>query len=488
MASTRSSRRVDRAGGSGPPDIPAPDAGTAASSASAGDGVAAALHAALTPLAAAHHAAAGGRPLRVVIALSGGRDSMALLDAFARLARELPIVVSALHVHHGLSPNADAWAAFCAAECENRAIALAIRRVRIERVPGESPEAAARGARYAALSSADADVVALAHHADDQAETLLLQLLRGAGPLGLAAMPTVRVAGGPAVIRPFLALPRAAIETYARQCGVAWIDDESNADRGIRRNYLRHEIAPRLATAFPGYPATLVRAAAHNAEAAGLLDELAALDAGKMVAGDASGAPTLDRAALIALAQRAPPRARNLLRWFIRRNALPLPSTARLAAMLDQLVRAAPDARVRLSHAGAELGIFRGRIVVHAPPVARFAMAWSGQPALALPHGVLEFTPARGEGLAVSALAATAVTVRRREGGERIRVAADRPSRALKRLLHDAGIAPWQRDSLPFVYCDDALAAVPRIGVDAAFRAAGDAPGIVLHWRPAGRA
>jgi tRNA(Ile)-lysidine synthase len=426
--------------------------------------------------------AAAGRALRVAVALSGGRDSMVLLDALSRLRAELPVTVSAVHVHHGLSPNADAWAAFCAAECDRRGVALTLRRVQIERAPGDSLEATARAARLSALATADADAIALAHHADDQAETLLLQLLRGAGPHGLAAMPASRAAGGPPLIRPMLALPRATLETYARQHDVAWIDDESNADTGLRRNFLRHEIAPRLAAAFPGYPATLVRAAAHHAEAAHLLDELAALD--DDAAGSGNDAATLDRAALAASAQRSPARARNLLRWFLRQHGLPPPSTVRLAAMLEQFVHAVPDARVRVAHAGVELGIFRGRIVVHAPAVAPFAVMWSGEARLALPHGVLEFARARGEGLAASVLAATPVTVRRREGGERLRVAVDRPSRAVRRLLYDAGVAPWQRASLPLVWCGETLAAVPGIGVDAAMRASPDAPGIVLHWHP----
>jgi tRNA(Ile)-lysidine synthase len=449
--------------------------------------VTAAIRAAIAALPAPGAAATGGPALRVAVALSGGRDSMALLDALAGLRDELPIALSAVHVHHGLSPNADAWAAFCADECERRGVALELHRVRVQRAPGESLEATARGARFAALAHAAADAVVLAHHADDQAETLLLQLLRGAGPPGLAAMPAARAAGGPAIVRPLLALPRAALELYAREHDVRWIDDESNADTGLRRNFLRHEIAPRLAAAFPGYPATLLRAAAHQAEAAQLLDELAALDAGDGVERGLEGgrmAATLERARLAALAQRSLPRARNLLRWFLRRQGLPPPSTARLAAMLDQLVRAAPDAQVRLAHAGIELGVFRGRITVHASAVAPFTMAWSGEPALALPHGVLEFTPAQGAGLAAGMLRAAAVTVRRRAGGERLHVAENRPGRSLKRLLYDAGIAPWQRASLPLVYCGDALAAVPGVAVDVAFRAAAGAPGVVVHWHP----
>jgi len=446
------------------------------------DPVLAAVRAALAPVLAGRPATAGEqRPLGITVALSGGRDSMALLDALARLVPEFPIRVAALHVHHGLSPHADAWAGFCAAECERRGLALAVRRVRVDRAPGQSLEAQARAARFAALVQADADVVALAHHADDQAETVLLQLLRGAGAHGLSAMSASRRTGGPLLVRPLLAVDRAAIEAYARAHQVAWIDDESNADTRFRRNYLRHEIAPRLAAAFPGYPATLVRAAAHHAEAALMLDELAAQDAG--AAAD-EPVPTLDRAAFVTLALRAPHRARNLLRWFLRRHGLALPSTARLAAMQGQLVRAAADARVRLAHAGVEIGIHRGRIVVHASPVGRYAVRWDGGPMLALPHGTLEFGLVPDAGLAAAAVAAATVIVRPRAGGERIRLAANRPRQPLKRLLQEAGVPAWLRDDWPLVWCGDTLAAVPGIGIAADFQAAAGADGYDVRWRP----
>ena len=204
--------------------------------------------------------------------------------------------------------------------------------------------------------------------------------MRGAGPRGACRDAGARpMREGPALLRPFLALPRATIDAYAAARGLAWVDDESNANTGVKRNFIRHEIAPRLAAAFPGYPATLVRAAAHQAEAARLIDELAQHDAQGAIADDPVAGATLDRAALIALAARAPHRARNLLRWFLRRHELAAPSAARLAAMLDQLAGAAPDARVRLVHAGAEVGFHRGRIVVHAPAVAPFAVPWRGE-------------------------------------------------------------------------------------------------------------
>jgi tRNA(Ile)-lysidine synthase len=426
-------------------------------------------------------AAGAPAPTRIAVALSGGRDSMVLLDALAALAAGFRVTLSAIHVHHGLSPNADAWAAFCERECARRGVALTTRRVAVRRVAGESLEAAAREARYAALACAGVDCVALAHHADDQAETVLLQLLRGAGPGGLAAMSPLRVAAAPAFVRPLLAVARAAIDARARECGIAWIDDESNDDPRHRRNYLRREIAPRLAQAFPGYPGTLVRAAGHAAEAAALLDALAAIDAGAGGVATGDPAPTLERRALVGLAASDAGRARNLLRWFLRRHGLPPPSTARLGAMLDQLLRAAPDARLRLAHAGAEIGVHRGRIVVHRPAAGAYEIRWRGEPALALPHGTLAFVPGNG-GLACDP-ATQPLVVRPPRGGETLRLGPDRPRRAVRRLFQEAGIPAWERRDWPLVWCGEALAAVPGIGVAAEFLAA-PASGYALQWQP----
>lgn len=408
---------------------------------------------------------------------------MVLLDALAQCADDEALLLQAVHVHHGLSPNAQAWSEFCRRECAQRGIPLAIHRVDVARRPGASLEACARKARLAALARAEADVIALAHHADDQAETVLLQLLRGAGPKGLAAMPALRrAATGPALARPLLALTRAQIAACAAARGIAWIDDESNADTDVRRNFIRHEIAPRLAQAFPGYPATLARAAAHQAEAARLADALAACDGEDAVVRDAQLGTTLSRDALAALNTEAPFRARNLLRWFLCAHALRAPSAARLAAMLDQLAHAAPDARVLLRHEGAALGVHRGRIVVHAPAADPFAVAWRGERTLELPHGRLEFAPVRGAGLAHDAIARAPLSVRSRAGGERIGLRAGGRGETLKRLLQQAGIPHWQRDEIPLVWCGETLAAVPGVAVAAAFRAGSGDAGYELRW------
>jgi tRNA(Ile)-lysidine synthase len=413
---------------------------------------------------------------RVAVALSGGLDSIVLLDALHALAPRFALVLSALHVDHQLSPHAGRWAEFCAEACAARGVQLTIARVDVARRAGQSLEAAARAARYRELLGADADIVALAHHADDQAETVLLQLLRGAGPAGLAAMPRHRAGdvGGPALLRPLLDLPRATLAACASARGLAWIDDESNANRRHKRNLLRLDVAPLLAEAFPGYPSVLVRAAGHQAEASALLDELACRDAGDTQDG-------LDRAALTAL---SPARARNLLRWFLRREGLRPPSAARLAGMLAQLQTAGTDARTRIVHDGAEIGCHRGRIVIHAAAAGAYAFGWRGETSVDLPGGILHFERTRGDGIAAAKLDAAVVMLRSRRGGERIQLATNRPRRAVKKLLYDAQLPIWQREALPFIWCGEELAAVPGIGVALAFQAQSDEDAWRVGWRP----
>jgi tRNA(Ile)-lysidine synthase len=412
---------------------------------------------------------------RIAIALSGGLDSMVLLDALAPFAAKHVFVLSAVHVDHGLSPNAERWAQFCAEQCAARGVPLTIARLELKREAGASLEALARTARYEQLNAAEADVVALAHHADDQAETVLLQLLRGAGPRGLSAMPRFH-AGRPALLRPLLALTRSTLAAYAAARGLAWIDDESNAETRHRRNLLRHTVAPLLARHFPGYPATLVRAAAHQAEASILLDELAAHDGAG--AYDVRG---LERARLAAL---SPARARNLLRWFLRHEGLRPPSQTRLSEMLRQLIQAADDVQVSIGHAGREIGIHRGRIHIHASAPAAYVRPWHGEHELHLPGGTLVFDRVRGTGLCVERLLQAPVTLRSRVGGERMQLAANRPHHAVKKLLQQMGLPQWERGALPLLWCGDELAAIPGIGVAVTFQAARDAAGWELVWKP----
>lgn len=428
--------------------------------------------------------AAGGR--RVCVALSGGADSTALLHAL-HLARAtyLPgIELSALHVHHGLSPNADAWAAFCADLCARLGVPLRIVRVRVV-AGGEGIEAAARAARYAAFRDVAADWLALAHHRDDQAETLLLNLLRGAGVHGLAAMPAERaLAGGPRLARPLLTLPRSAIEAWCAARGIAFVCDESNADCDLRRNFLRHDILPRLAAVFPAPHAALARAAGHAAAAAALADELAVADAADLV--DAASSSL----AIAGLRALPPARRANLLRHFIAGCGLRQPDTRHLDEVLRQLLAAAPAATPRFALAGEEFELSCGRLwrvpaAARTPPAA---VAWAAAEELEIPWagGTLRCRRVTGGGLSLRAFAGGAAEFRPRAGGESLQPDAARPRRPLKKLLQEAGVPHWRRRALPLLWCGGRLLWAADIGCgcgcDAAFAANAGEAGWLPSW------
>lgn len=423
-----------------------------------------------------HHISPGAR---LVVALSGGVDSVALLDLLARLRRPLQLKLGAVHVNHQLSPNASQWERFCRKLCRARRVPLRVARVVVQR--GDSLEDAARRARYRVLAAQRAAFVALAHHRDDQAETLLLQLLRGAGVKGLAAMPEVRAGGGaaaPQLLRPLLDVSRSEIERYAAWRGLEWVEDESNADVYYDRNFLRREVLPLIERRYPAARATLARSARHLAEASGLLDELAALDAAEAV-----HSCTLDVGLLRRLGKS---RAKNLLRFFLARQEMAMPSAARLDEILRQVVGARRDAAVAMRIGDRELRRFAGRLHAIAPgsPPPTWQRAWNGRRGMALAElgGKLVFAPARGRGISRRAMVKGRVELRLRSAGERLRPDCRRPRRNLKALYQAAGVAPWERARLPLIFIDGVLAAVPGVGIDCAFQAQAGEPGYEPHW------
>jgi tRNA(Ile)-lysidine synthase len=416
---------------------------------------------------------------RLCVGLSGGCDSVVLLHALRTLA--LPLELTALHVHHGLSPNADAWADFCTRLCADWGVPLTLRHVEVPRDSGTGLEAAARSRRHEAFSGCGANGVkwlALAHHRDDQAETVLLNLLRGAGVDGAGGMVVDRPHGtlGVRLIRPLLDVPRAALEAYAAAHGLSWIDDESNADTDFRRNYLRHEIMPRLAARFSGSDAALSRAAAHFTEGAELLADLAEVDRLTTAPGG-----RIEIARLNALSTA---RARNLLRHELRLAGCPAPETRWIDEALRQLSSERAEAATCVSVGRHELHAYRGEVyVVEKQPAALDApLRWLDEPALPWAGGVLRFREATGEGLSRALLAGGELRIARRTGGERLQPDARRPRRALRNLLQETGIPPWQRERLPFLWCGDALAWIGALGMDCRFACPPGEPGLVVEW------
>ena len=390
------------------------------------------------------------RGKRVAVGLSGGVDSVVLLHLLRALAPEFRFSVSAIHVHHGLSPNADAWTRFCRALCRRWKVPITVRRVRVTR-NGAGLEAAARAARYRCYRTLRADAIALGHQLDDQAETVLMNLLRGAGLAGASGMRASVAFHEKLVVRPLLDVPREAIVAHAKANHLDWIEDESNRDESLTRNYLRQRVGPLLSARYPRWRESLARAARHFAHA------------------DAD--------------------ANRMLRAFLKEHGLRAPSETKLAEMLRQITQAKRDRKVRIEHDAAELRVFRDRVVVKTPQSdPRFAeISWTGQRRLLLPRlGELRFRMTRGSGIDRSKLESAPVTVRLRSGGERLQPDPRRPRRTLKNLFQEAGVPPWERERLPMLYCGRDLVWVPGLGVDARFHAARGGRGVVPSWQKAG--
>jgi tRNA(Ile)-lysidine synthase len=425
------------------------------------------------------------RGARLTLALSGGIDSAVLLDLLAPRAARFGLRLACLHLNHGMSPNAASWARFCRRLAASYGVVCRVKALDLAPHRGLGLEGAAREARYAALRADRADFVALAQHLDDQAETVLLQLVRGAGVPGLAAMPAARrgLGGqGPRLIRPLLGVTRAEIEAYARARGLKWIEDESNRDDAIARNFVRGRVMPLLAALNPAAAANLARSARHLGEAAELLADLAAVDAERCVTHG-----TIDVAALRGIGAA---RARNLLRWFLGQHGVKAPSSARLDEILRQAASAGADRALQFDLDEATLRRYRGALWVVPPlppaPPKRFEATWRGERTWRVPEfgGVLRLRAARGAGLRAAAVRAGRLVLRPRRGGEALRPRAGGPRRTVKRLLQEGGVAPWNRARLPLVYLDERLAGVPGVAVDAEWQAGRGEPGLVLEWTP----
>lgn len=433
----------------------------------------------------------------LTVALSGGVDSAVLLHLLVPLASQMQLPLSAVHVNHGISPNADKWGEFCRDLCHSRNIPLEIARVKVAREPGTSLEAAAREERYRIFRNLQTDYAVLAQHLDDQAETLLLQLLRGAGVKGLSAMPVVRavrtgidekVSAGsvpapkcrPKLLRPLLDVSRREIEDYAREHALQWISDESNDEVSFDRNFLRHALFPLLEKRFPAYRTTFLRASRHMAEAAALLDELAEADSAQCAVPGRLHVEDLRKLGF--------PRARNLLRYTLAQHAVILPSTVKLAEILRQLLSSRPDTKLHVIFGNTEIRCFRGRVhirKVEAILEARWHLVWRGEEQLRIPElgGTLRFARCDGAGISMQKIDEQPVTIRLRQGGERLRPGCNHPRRSLKNLLREASLPPWQRQRLPLIFSGEQLVCVPGIGVDCDFQAMDDEQGLVVEWQ-----
>jgi tRNA(Ile)-lysidine synthase len=455
---------------------------------------------------------AGGAPLaRIAIAYSGGLDSSALLHLARDYAVSRGSTLYAFHIHHGLSPNADAWLAHCQAVCEQGGVTFAARRVVLQKKEKTGTEEAARKSRYAALGALcrehGVSVLLTAHHQDDQAETVLLQLLRGSGTAGLSGMDGANAApgllGNPDLVmaRPLLSVSRRQLAEHVAAHGIAHIDDESNDDPRFARNALRHHVMPALAQAFPGFEQRFARSAQHAQSAQRLLTELAQQDLAACLDGDC-----LDVARLRLLSVD---RNVNLLRHWFGTRGIRMPSTAWLAQMLDQLFEARADAQLLVTHPDCHVRRYRDRLYL-TPHLAALAgmrdkddeglpelqkaghgFRWDGEAALAFPAygGTLHFdivdAAAQGNeafGLDAVWLSGQALVIDFRKGGERLKLAANRPTKSLKYHYQAFDVPAWERERLPTVSAGSDLLFAAGIGMDSHHLGKDATPRIRLRW------
>ncbi len=427
---------------------------------------------------------------------------MALLRLAHAWTQEQGIPLYLFHVHHGLSPNADAWLTHCEAASATVGATFDHRRVDVVRGK-DGVELAARKLRYRALGDMcvahGVPLLLSAHHLDDQAETVLLQLLRGSGPAGLSGMEAASrmpdLLGSPDLVlaRPLLSVSRAALEAFAAQEGLAWVEDESNSDPRFTRNALRHGVMPAIAASFPGYQARLARGAAHVESAQRILDEVAGQDLAACMDGD-----TVDLERLQAFSRD---RIDNLLRHLFAVRGLAMPSTAWLGEMVGQLFSARDDAQLKVTHPACHIRRHRGKLHItpRLPDLAGMrdpddegvldkpgqSFRWNGEASIDFPAygGVLHFDAA-DSGFDPAWLRGQPLIIDFRKGGERLKPAPNRPTRSLKQHYQTLGVPSWERERSPIVSTGHDLLFAAAIGMDCKFVRAGEGGLIALRWEP----
>jgi len=410
---------------------------------------------------------------RVVVAFSGGLDSTLLLHALDRYTPELAL--TAIHFDHGLHADSAEWAARCRAVAASLDIEYVDRKLELGDVQGESLEALAREARYAALERfvGPGDVVVTAHHADDQLETVMLRLLRGSGVRGLTAIHEVGPLGQGLLARPLLGFTRAELEAEAALLGLGWLEDPSNVDTRFDRNFLRVRVLPTLRERWPQAALTAGRLARLMAEAETVLGEVAEVDLTLATDGE--------RVSIDRLAALSEPRLNNALRHLIRDRNLPVPNAVQLAE-LKKALGARDDAEVVVRWPGAEARIYRRQLYV-LPPIDA-ARGANGRidvgTAFSFPAGELRLVQSNEYGIP-DQWARAGLDVAFRHGGERFRPEGSAHHKSLKQWFQEAGIVPWMRSAVPLLYHGEQLVAVGDICLAADLpRGTDDGP----FWRP----
>lgn len=405
---------------------------------------------------------------RFWIAYSGGLDSHVLLHALVEQGINNDYECHAVHIHHNLHAHADEWAEHCQQQAADLGITFHCIKVDATKLKGESQEAVSRAARYSALSDlmSTNDCLLTAHHQDDQAETLLLQLLRGSGIKGLAAMPTLSAFSQGFHARPLLDYSRKQLLNYATHHQLQWIEDSSNADESFDRNYLRHQVLPIIKQRWPSASKTISRVAQHAGQADQLLMQLARSDYAYVCA-DTANRLRIDRLWELTSAQQI-----NVLRYWLHRLDLPIPSAIKLSHVISDVLSSRIDATPLVTWPGVEIRRYQNELFALLPLESHDAsatIAWDLTQDLQLPTnlGVLTATQSQQGNLLLPDN--TDITVRFRQGGENIQLVGKQHRQSLKKLMQTWQIPTWQRDRIPLIYHKENLVCVAGWAIDAAY-------------------
>jgi len=406
----------------------------------------------------------------MTIALSGGVDSVVLLHLLHQLQKTHDFTLKASHVHHGLSKNADKWVKFCEKLCAKLSISLDVNYIQLPQKKALGIEGEARRLRYEKLLQSKTDLVVLAHHEDDQAETFLLQLIRGAGVKGLSSM--AHFDDSRHLWRPLLNTSRTDIESYAKKHQLKWIEDESNQNIDFDRNFIRYKILPILKNRFNHIIKVISRSSSHLAEAQHLLDDLAKID----IKSYFKSYNYKHKLQVKTLDKLSNARAKNVLRYWLEINDQMMPSKDLLDELLRQVLTAKKDATIKI-YLSKEFEIRRYQDEIYIVPNNKkiqknYEMIWAGESEIILPNGQkLKFKKVKGRGINLKFLDhQKKLKIRNRQGGEFFKPDSKRPTKKIKQLLQESDLPPWERDFLPLFFVGDDLAFVPNFGVDMKFQ------------------
>ena len=414
----------------------------------------------------------------LLLGLSGGLDSSVLLYLLAKMQVKFKFNLKAIYVHHGLNSSSDDWLKFCSEKCKSLNIHFYNEKIKVNRNSALGLEGEARKLRYEAIVKRQKGIVVLGHHQNDQAETLLLQLLRGSGLKGLSAMSEFDLKRN--FWRPMLNIKRHTLEVYAKKYGIKYIEDESNQDEQFDRNFIRQKVLPLIQSRYPASIETICRSASNIAEGYNL-NNLFAIDDSKVHMSVDGKYLSID-----GLKKLPKLRAINLIRWWLSLGNLLMPSKKNMDELYRQLKDIKKDSALNLKISkDKSVRAYHDKLFIVNSDIkpSSYNFNWSGEDELHLPNNTkLQFIKKNSGGLSLLKLGVKSLKIKSRAGGEKLKPFPDQPSRSLKYLFQNADIPLWERDQIPLIFAKKQLVAIPNLGIHHKYQSSEGEVGYEINW------